>query len=676
LCGQKLLVPHPPAAKTLLGQVVSESAAAHASAGKSIREKPISQPAVPTLHFRCPNCRQKIRARDDKAGTVSRCPRCRTPMLIAAASDSQPPTSPVVAEDKEALCQLSSTGLHFVDAGLPPEPPKRRWTVRKLVYLVLCVACVAASAFLILRLPAVSSTKAEQKPTEARPKFEDAARPEWPLAEGAQNSKETERKPPQAGKKPRKEEQEGARKPQFDPDDFERTVHWATSVQNELNKHASNAIRGRSVADGFEKEVQQHIGKKVHWRLAVDPITGFGLKGFVTLQSWYDEMALTLGEHSLRVGEDISQERAARLEPGGPVAVFAELVSVEIGESRGIGGLFRFAGHVTVKLKNVREASQESVNEEPTEKEQAKFDLNDIERTVKWAVAVRNELNRHESNAIRDRNVADGFQKEVQGHIGKKVRWRFTENLYGLTKDGFMVTQGSCSNGSQAILALGGSRTYIRTEKRIFQVKAEQLNLENPVVVVAEIQAIEIKPENYTDGMFPLGGGVTVRLKNVREASQAPQAPADPEEAKADGKLKFDLNNLERAAHHAAIMAAALDKQHDNAIRHKDELEKAERELQGCKGKKVRWRMTVEQITEDFVYLDRHYGECLEVLIKSGDRWINPRLCVGKEISRERAGNLKPHAPVTVTAKIAEIGIGGEIGRACVRLELENLQAE
>jgi hypothetical protein len=77
-------------------------------------------------------------------------------MLIAVTSGSQPPTSPVVAEEKEAACQLSSTGLHFVDAGLPLEPPRRRWTARKLVYLLLCSACVAGVVWLLHRTPVSS----------------------------------------------------------------------------------------------------------------------------------------------------------------------------------------------------------------------------------------------------------------------------------------------------------------------------------------------------------------------------------------------------------------------------------------------------------------------------------------------------------------------------------------
>jgi DNA-directed RNA polymerase subunit RPC12/RpoP len=53
------------------------------------------------LKFRCPNCAQKLKVQDDRAGRTARCPRCKERITIPSPSASEP--APLALEDELTL---------------------------------------------------------------------------------------------------------------------------------------------------------------------------------------------------------------------------------------------------------------------------------------------------------------------------------------------------------------------------------------------------------------------------------------------------------------------------------------------------------------------------------------------------------------------------------------------
>jgi hypothetical protein len=182
----------------------------------------------------------------------------------------------------------------------------------------------------------------------------------------------------QEGKKPGSQD-----KPQFDPNDFERTGKWAAVAATEMGENRDNAIRLRASLDKFNEDARAYSGKKVRWSLEVTMISdsavvfpymyrirsvSSGLPPFLdefvgpylelenkedrsnpVPQPGEDPGLLRLRDSNreleLDVGRGISRDQAARLHPGDKITVTAEVVSVtmETGEC-----------NVKVRLKNLR----------------------------------------------------------------------------------------------------------------------------------------------------------------------------------------------------------------------------------------------------------------------------------------------------------------------------------
>src|SRR4051794_28021540 len=57
--------------------------------------------------------------------------------------------------------------------------------------------------------------------------------------------------------------------PQFDPNDFGRTLAWALAWLERLRQDEGNPIRLRATRKKFDEEMRAHEGKKVRWKLQV-----------------------------------------------------------------------------------------------------------------------------------------------------------------------------------------------------------------------------------------------------------------------------------------------------------------------------------------------------------------------------------------------------------------------
>jgi hypothetical protein len=150
---------------------------------------------------------------------------------------------------------------------------------------------------------------------------------------------------------------------QFDPDDFERTVRWLDAEVAGLRKDADNGIRYRDAMKKLREEVASHAGIKVRWFFVVQSIS----TDDVTVLDWYHRRH---GESSarvqfsvdslsgadreglaLRVGRDISEEKAAQLKPKDRITYTAEVRDAEV-----VGGDDPFSGTPSVRfiLKDFR----------------------------------------------------------------------------------------------------------------------------------------------------------------------------------------------------------------------------------------------------------------------------------------------------------------------------------
>jgi hypothetical protein len=131
---------------------------------------------------------------------------------------------------------------------------------------------------------------------------------------------------------------------EFDPNDFQRTVKWAVASGERLNEDVGNAIRHRDTLNNFNEKAPGYTGQKVRWSVKVVSVSDT----YVFLWSEYgttwsqlllkkegqqlDTSQLFLPGETwvLGVGNEISREKAKRLNPSDEVVITAEVVKVEL----------------------------------------------------------------------------------------------------------------------------------------------------------------------------------------------------------------------------------------------------------------------------------------------------------------------------------------------------------
>jgi hypothetical protein len=157
--------------------------------------------------------------------------------------------------------------------------------------------------------------------------------------DGDEGSRRTDAEERTAGKKGPPKGGRGPEEPEFDPNDLERTARWALDAMDGLRKEATNGIRYRAALQKLQEEVQGYGGKKVRWSLTVSQI-------FADPSSRGDYVYLSpeipprtplhlqpgdpAAQLRLRVGTDISEATASRLEPKNKVSVTAEVIQVTV----------------------------------------------------------------------------------------------------------------------------------------------------------------------------------------------------------------------------------------------------------------------------------------------------------------------------------------------------------
>lgn len=156
---------------------------------------------------------------------------------------------------------------------------------------------------------------------------------------GQQPAHEAKRKE----EKPKTEDDGG---PQFDANDLQRTVQWGWSIIDSLQQDADNAIRHRAALEKLRKDIGVHENAKVRWifvvasikedrvELAADRRHGNSLisrTGSVTVTN--NNKGFT--SVSLKVGQGISQAKAAKLKPGDMIVVSAVATTITL-EDRSI----------------------------------------------------------------------------------------------------------------------------------------------------------------------------------------------------------------------------------------------------------------------------------------------------------------------------------------------------
>jgi hypothetical protein len=184
---------------------------------------------------------------------------------------------------------------------------------------------------------------------------------------------------------------------------------------------------------------------------------------------------------------------------------------------------------------------------------------------------------------------------------------------------------------------------------------------------------------------------------------QKPVPAKTEEEVKQKRKVepRFDSDDLERTARWGIAAAEALIKEVDNAIRFRDAVKKFEEEARTYAGKRVRWMLEVDSISENFVALrDRYkfgrpapgllgaaFAELdphihLEDADRKGSRDTEFALRVGQGISRDKAAQLRPGNKVTITAEVINVKMEGAKDTSMlgvgihVKITLKGMQTE
>jgi hypothetical protein len=153
--------------------------------------------------------------------------------------------------------------------------------------------------------------------------------------------------------------------PRFDPNNFSRTLEWVATVLNALQKDKDNTIRYRSTWNELYWELQALKGAKVRWVLEVHSIQ----EDYVVLENVYRKdnglhlvdpnsqkkressrgMALfSDGSLALEVGQEISKEKAAELNPGDKITVTAKVADPSL------ENLYYSISHIKFVLEDLR----------------------------------------------------------------------------------------------------------------------------------------------------------------------------------------------------------------------------------------------------------------------------------------------------------------------------------
>ncbi len=170
------------------------------------------------------------------------------------------------------------------------------------------------------------------------------------------------KKPVQTAKDGQKNKKDDS--PQFDPNDIERTVLWIGAGIQALEKEKDNGVRYRKAQQKFDDGLWGHGGTKIHWALTVDAITEKevvlqgtffppnGPAGILGIGRAALKLSMEGGNETnqppqLRIGSDITEEKASQLKPGDSLTVRGFVVRIARG-----GRLHE--NEVIVILKNLR----------------------------------------------------------------------------------------------------------------------------------------------------------------------------------------------------------------------------------------------------------------------------------------------------------------------------------
>jgi hypothetical protein len=173
------------------------------------------------------------------------------------------------------------------------------------------------------------------------------------------------------------------------------------------------------------------------------------------------------------------------------------------------------------------------------------------------------------------------------------------------------------------------------------------------------------KIEDGTLTITPLTPGhPPLVLRVAKPSSPSPDAASK----KNDGQSEFDPNDFERTTKWALEVSKRHQKLQNNQIALADSLKKSNNDSRRHVGKKIRWSIPVDHVSETGVALATGVGRSPGLTLRKHEADPKRRnlfdslyLTVGTEISRPRAAQLQPNSAVLVKGTIREISIEGNI---------------